>query len=207
MTYPRTLVTAPAFEPIELSEAKDHLELTGITAHDTKVGAFIVAARVHTETVCDRALISQTWDVYPQCWPCNGEIKMPLGRLLSVDAFEYTAADGTVTAWTVDGNNLEDADGAVMAHIDTSSDFGGKIVLAYQKTWPTATLKTSNPIRIRITVGYGEDAADVPAPLKAYMMLKIGDMFAHRESTQTGTAQTVVELPFAESLLANFRIR
>lgn len=207
MIYPKTLVTGPEVEPFEVADIKLSSRVDG-AADDDLLADYILAARVHTEQITARALIAQAWDVFPQCWPGDGVIALPFGRLLSVDAFEYSPASGSAVAWDIaeGGNDLE-LDGEVVAHIDRSSDWGGRIVLAHGNTWPTATLKTSNPIRIRITVGYGEAATDIPGPVRTYVRLVVADLYENRESVQLGTGLTLVELPIAEALLANYRKR
>ncbi|HET9396876.1 MAG TPA: hypothetical protein VFO36_12545, partial [Nitrospiraceae bacterium] len=76
----RTLVTAPEEELITLAEAKDQLNELG-DDFDTTLNRLIPIAREHTEQVTGRALITQTWDVYPGGFPCGSTIYLPLGRL------------------------------------------------------------------------------------------------------------------------------
>lgn len=54
--------TAPSAEPVDLTTAKLHLRVTD-TAQDTLITAFITAARMHVEAVCQRALINQVWTI------------------------------------------------------------------------------------------------------------------------------------------------
>ena len=188
-----------------LAEAKGQLNELG-SDFDATIGAFVTVAREHTEIITDRALVSQTWDVYLGGFPCGTAIELPLGKLQTVDEFVIRYADGSEVEWTVnEDGDLEDSAG-VVAHVDNISHYGGKIRLAHGRSWPVGTLRTSNPIRIRITAGW-TNAAAVPSPIRQYILLVLSDLFENREKTVVGTAQTVVELPIAETLLANWRLR
>ncbi len=47
----------------------------------------------------NRALITQTWDMYLDAFPCgNGEIRMPFYPLQSVTAVQYYDTDGILRA-------------------------------------------------------------------------------------------------------------
>jgi uncharacterized phiE125 gp8 family phage protein len=203
----KSLVTGPAVEPVTLAELKQHLRETG-DDQNYSINFYITAAREHLETVCGRAFVSQTWDVFYSAFPCGGEcLQLPLGQLQSIDAFTYTDAGGSTTEWTVEGSDLQTEDGATVAHINTASHLGGMIVLPWAQVWPAATLKTVNPIAIRGTFGYGTQRLNVPSPLRQAIFLLAAHWYENREPIVTGTAQTVVTLPFAiDALIANYRI-
>lgn len=204
MIYPRKIQTAPAEEPISLSEAKLHCHIDH-TEEDALITSLVTAAREYVEQVTGRALITQTWDLYLPCFPC-GDIKLPFGGLQSVSMFEWTDSAGGTNAWTVSGGNLMDGS-TLMAHIDTVSE-PALIQLAYAMTWPTTTLKTSNPIHIRFTCGYG-DAADVPGPFKQAMLLLVEHFYRNRNAVVTGNNASADSKPLAlavDSLLANYRL-
>ena len=55
-----TLVTAPASEPVSLTEAKAHLRLDSAD-DDSLITALIRSARETAEAHMRRALVSQTW--------------------------------------------------------------------------------------------------------------------------------------------------
>lgn len=143
------IYTAPAAEPLHLTEAKLHLRLAAdaagavlYTSEDALLSSFIAAARQVAETETWKALVLQVWDMYLDCWPMSGEIKLPMPPLLAVDSVQYTASDGTV-------NTLA----ATEYTVDTAGT-PGRIVLGYGKSWPSSTLAPMNPIRIRFRCGY-----------------------------------------------------
>jgi uncharacterized phiE125 gp8 family phage protein len=70
--------------------------------------------------------------------------------------------------------------------------------------WP-ATADRPDAVRVTMTAGYG-GPADVPAPLRAAILLMTGDLYRFRESVAVGAA--VAELPVSTSvgaLIAPYR--
>jgi len=87
--------------------------------------------------------------------------------------------------------------------VDTDSTVG-KIVLPYAKVWPTATLYTVNPIKIRYVAGY----TTIPISIKQSMLLLIGHWYANREAVLVGQGTMSKEIEFAvKSLLSIDRMR
>jgi hypothetical protein len=81
----------------------------------------------------------------------------------------------------------------------------GIVTPAVGSYWP-GTVNVTNAVQISYTSGYGAAAA-VPAPIKAWMLLRIGALYENREEFLTGRSITVAELPFADGLLDPVRIR
>jgi len=193
--YPRKLITAPTSEPISLAEARAHLN-DPPPQDDALISAIISTARQWIEDVTGRLLMTQTWDVYLPAFPCDEDIDLPFGPLQSVTYLKYT-----------DSANAETTFSSAYYHVDTISE-PGEIVLAYQQVWPTATLKTSNPIVIRAVFGYAS-AALVPAPLRQAILLLIEHYYTNRGlvviSDRAGARD--VELPMSVSaLIAPYRL-
>ena len=179
---PATLVSAPAEEPVTVTEAKAHLRVDD-TNSDTLITSLIVAAREYAETFTRRALITQTWDWIADGFP--GTIVLPLPRLVSVTSITYIDSDGnsqTLAASTYT--------------VDTDSE-PGRIVPAFGKSWPV-TRAVFNAVTVRFVAGYGAAAA-VPQTIKQAMLLLIGHWYDHREAV--AHAQTVVEVPMAVDTL------
>ncbi len=183
----RTLVTAPSSEPLTTQEAKDHMGVT-ITDDDTRIDAFITAAREYVENVTNRALITQTWDLFRDTFP--EVIEVPKAPLQSVTSITYTDTDG----------NAQTLASSVYT-ADTDSD-PGRIYLAYLKSWPTIR-SIRHAITIRIIAGYGAASA-VPQPIKQAMLLLIGESYREAEAS---APVTLAKIPYGvESLLAPYRI-
>lgn len=181
--YPRQLITAPTQEPVSLLELREQMQMP--TEEDNAlIESYAKAAREYVEGISWRALVTQTWDIYPPCF--NGDrFRLPFGRLQSVTYVKFTDTSDTQT--TVSSGDY---------HVDTVSE-PGQIVLAYGKSWPTATLRTVNPIVIRAVFGYGL-AADVPQIFKDAIRLLAAHRYSNREpvvvSDRAGVREQ--ELPF-----------
>lgn len=180
------LATAPATEPVSSSEAKAHLRVTG-SGDDTYIGALITAARQLAEQKCNRALITQTWDLVLDAWPCDGVVQIPLGGVTAVSSVKVH--DGT-SLQTVSSSLYQVAVTGVLA----------RVVPVWGTLWPTPADRLE-PIEIRFVAGYA-DAASVPAAIKQWMLLQIGHLYEHRESASDFQ---VYATPFIDGLLDPYR--
>jgi uncharacterized phiE125 gp8 family phage protein len=185
----RTLVTAPASEPISLSEAKDHLRVTS-TDDDTYITSLIKVARQHVEVVTSRALITQTWDYFLDSF--SDEMEIPKAPLQSVTSIKYIDTDG----------NTQTLSTSVYT-VDADSD-PGKVLLAYNQSWPSVR-SVNHAVTIRFDAGYGA-ATDVPEPIRQAMLLLIGHYYENRQQVIVGTI--TASLPMAvDALLAPYKVR
>ena len=195
------LITAPAVEPISLTEAKAHLRINH-TDQDTLIELYIKAATAYVDGengFLGRALVTQTWELVIDEFPTEGEILLPLPPLQSVTSIEYD-----------DGDGLPQTLATSEYTVDTVSEPGW--VTFGEGGWPT-TFDGINAVRIRYVAGYSPSSdsppdltANVPASIKAAMLLLIGSMFANREQTIVGVIAS--QLPFGvEQLLRPYRIQ
>lgn len=169
--------TAPAVEPITTAEAKTHLRITH-SDEDTYINTLIGAARQWCERFTWRKFINQTWKMFLDDWPSGDYIQIPFGSLGSVTHLKYYDTDGDATTWS-NTNYITDTDSAL-----------GRIVLAYDKVWPTTTLYPSNPIEVQFVCGYGDDGSSVPDPIIHAMQIMIADMYENREDSVVGLMET-----------------
>ena len=188
-----TLVTAPIGSVVDLETMKNHLRVDH-DIDDFYIETLTASALTCVESITNRKLLTQTWTAYADEWPSDDQFKIPYGRLQSVTSLIYLDEDGT-------SNTVDSGDYIV----DILSD-PGRVVLGHNKSWPTESLYPSNPIRITYICGYGV-AADVPAPIKAAMMLMVGDAYANRESIIVGQGQTIQVIPnYLQNLLGSYRL-
>lgn len=184
------LITAPATEPVTLAEAKTHLNAVG-TDDDTYITALIVAAREAAETVTERVLMTQTWELALDTFPDALElIRVPVQ---SVTSITYDDADGVATVLGASAYSLDTADDAGFAYI----------VPAYNTQWPV-TQDAINAVRVRFVAGYASAAA-VPQQVKQWMLLRIGLLYKHREDVVV-TGVSIAKVPYLDSLLDGCRI-
>lgn len=211
----RTLVTPPALEPITLDDAKTHVRADlSSTAEDGLLTVLIAAARGWAEGYTNRALITQTWretfDRFPSAcltapwretphWPYRHAdhhfdgvtLRLGLAPVLSLSSVKYIAADGTSITLASD------------QYVTDLSALPAKLTPAYGVTWPT-TRDQPNAVTVEYVAGYGPAALDVPAAIRAAILLMLGDLYANRERQIVGTITT--ENPAAAALLGPYRV-
>jgi uncharacterized phiE125 gp8 family phage protein len=178
-----TLVTPAAATPVTLTEARAHCRAD--SADDTMLQIYLDAAVAHVdgaEGVLGRCLVTQTWDYSLDCFP--EEITVPLPTLQSVTSVKYYDVDGVEQ--TITSSNYIVA-GQRIAPIETFD-------------WPDIDTERPYPITVRFVAGYG-DAAEVPAAIKAAILLLTGDLYANREAG----GEAVVENPATKRLLGPFK--
>jgi uncharacterized phiE125 gp8 family phage protein len=196
-----SLVTGPALDPVSLAEAKAHCRATS-TDEDGLIAGYILAARQHIETVCNRALITQTLDLFiDRDWPyffdfewrCNRRlIELPRAPAQSVTSISYVDSAGA--SQTLATNQYA---------VDVSTPIG-RIEPSYDVVWPTVR-NQAKAITVRFVAGYGSSPGSIPEPIRQAMLLLIGHWYEQRETVNVGNITG--ELPFATSaLLSPYRV-
>lgn len=168
-------VTAPTVEPVELLEAKAHLRVTA-TDEDSLIEDLVAVARQRLERATGRAFITQTHDYILDDFPSGTFMVLPRPPLISVTSVKYTpegAAESTFTS----SDYL----------VDTSSKFGGRIMLKRTASWPSDTLDVLNGVVVQFVAGYGPAATDVPEPLQQAVLIDLATLFENREDSVVGT--------------------
>ncbi len=162
---------------------------------DDLLTAIITAVRQHVESITKRVLITQTWDAFLDEFPDKNYIKLPFGNLQGIteSSFKYTNSAGVETIMVATTDFL----------VDTNSE-PGRIVLPYEKSWPSAVLYPVNPITFRFTCGYGTTAVSVKAGIRTAIKMFAADLYELRETQVIG--QTIMGNKAAENLLGPFRI-
>jgi uncharacterized phiE125 gp8 family phage protein len=152
-----SLVTAPTVEPISLIEAKASLKID--TDDDNEpLDALIRAARFRCETITGRQLMTATWELRLDAFPCSYVIEIPKPPLLSITSISYVDTAGATQVWN-SSNYLVDAPAGPFAGF-------GRVQPAYGISWPSTRSDTLNAVLIRFTAGYGAAAEAVPADIR-----------------------------------------
>jgi len=179
---------APAVTPVTLAEAKAHLRVDH-TDEDDLITALVGSATGQLDGwsgILGRCLITQTWR---QDMPSFCSVRLPFPNVQSVTV-AYTDTDGSAQTLAASSYHL------------VNDAIGGAVVLADGASWPD-TDPTPDAVRITLVAGYGL-AADVPAPIKAAILLHIGHLYANREAVDVG--QSVAAMPMAyDFLIAPYR--
>jgi uncharacterized phiE125 gp8 family phage protein len=147
-----TLITPPDGEPVVATEAIDHLRLEADTEEDALIASLVTSAREIIETQTGRALITQTWELTLDRFPCGTvgygaswvrttQIQLPKPPIQSVTSVKYIDTDGVLqtlasTEYTVDTTSMR-----------------GRIVPAWGKVWPSTRdviNAVTDPVRRRL---------------------------------------------------------
>lgn len=156
------LITGPTVEPVTLEEAKAQCRVDAdITSDDDLIESLIAAARETAEHETGRALIAQTWERVVDAFP-SAEIELGMPTVMSVVSINYVDING-------DTQTMDAADYSLDADL-------GFVLPAINTVWPE-TLDTANAVRVQFIAGYGDEDGEVPASIKAWLLLKISSLY------------------------------
>jgi uncharacterized phiE125 gp8 family phage protein len=194
-----TLVTPPTLDPISLSEAKAHLNVS-ISEDDGLIAGSIIAARQYVELITRRALMRQTWLATWDGWPvaCVNGVRrhrfvLPRPPLVSVTSVGYIDLNGDDQTLTTDQFKSLKLDTGEWA-IDPK----------YGITWPSVRAESAS-VSVTFVAGYGSSPGDVPEPLRQAMRLLIGHCYENREAVVVGIESSPLALA-VDSLVFPYRV-
>ena len=203
---PLQLITPPAQEPVSLAEAKLHLRVD-FPDDDALIVAMIAAARHHAEMLTRRQFITARWKLVLDCFPGVGgmgvqvgdpfvlpghALLLPRSPLQTVLAIDYLDTGKVL-------QTLPETDYVVDAACEPA-----RITPVAGATWP-GTLPQIAAVSVIFDAGYGT-AADVPEGIKAWIKLRIGSLYEHREDFALITRGRIEALPFVDGLLDPYRV-
>lgn len=157
------LVEPPDVEPLSATEAKTRLGI-GSEVSETTMNSFIKAARQKLDGpdgLLQRALNTQTWKLLLPGFSCE-PILIPLPPLISITSVKYY--DGSGVLQTIDPTGYEILQGQRPALVPIA---GG--------SWP-GTQHRFGAVEITFIAGYGDEAADVPEPIRSAIALLVSHM-------------------------------
>jgi uncharacterized phiE125 gp8 family phage protein len=185
------LTAPPAAEPISLAEAKAHLRIDA-DDENPMLTALIIAARMFVERTLGLALITQSWSYFLDFWPRAGCITLPILPVQLVGAVKvHDGAGGSVT--------LDAASYAV--------DVLSPARLVLKGAVPATQARELNPFEVDFTAGYGDEADDVPGPIRHALKLLVAHWFERREVVVLGLGAQEVPATVAGLLLPYRRVR
>lgn len=170
-------------EPISLAEAKDHLRIIDDNSQDSVIDSLIKASRIHVEGLSGYSLVTQTWKVQFDKWPCE-YLQLPRRPIQSVTSVKYRGTDEVLVT--------------VSPSVYVFQRSSGRIYLGYSQVWPNAVLSPAYPVEVEMVAGYGDTGADVPSTLRQAILVALADLHANPEgdpkSALSAGAQRVVKM-------------
>jgi hypothetical protein len=220
MAVKRTL--PPATEPLTVDEMKRRLHIDQ-DDENSDIGDHIQQAREYAENFCQRALITQKWDLfldefpktsfvsYLTNWPMNDQYVPPIQEAprgytirLNGSAFEipFPPLQSVDSIKYFDSTGVEQTLDPSQYMVDIASEPG---MVAPITAWPT-TQNRMNAVKVSFTAGYGAPS-DVPASIRTWMKQRVGALFENREEVVIGARITSIDLPFVDLMLRPYRIQ
>lgn len=180
------LLVAPVAEPLGLVEAKSFLRVEH-EDDDVLIASLAAAARNHVEAMTRRGLMLQTWRITLDAWPPDGRIRPKIGPLRAVIAARVFDAAGNPA--------VIDAGGFA---VDTATD----VIALLRAPLPG---RARAGIEIDIEIGFGADAADVPAVLRQAMRTLVAHWYENRGLVAIGGRVAMMPLS-VHAMVSSFRV-
>ncbi len=193
------LMSGPAIEPLALAEMKEWLRLD-TADEDDLVSALIVSARLIVEASARRMLITQTWRMSLDRWPREPfddewfstrrkTIDIPFAPVQRVAQMSVVDATGTPVP---------------VAPAEFGVDLAPERARIYFNVDPPKPAPPLGGVAIDVVVGYGDQPASVPEPLRLAIRLLVARWFENRGDVEADAAADRLPGPVG-ALVAPFR--
>lgn len=196
---------APSTTPVSLEEAKAHLGITD--NHDDQIIEGMIAAATTyldgRDGIVGRAILTQTWrEDFSGFSECGWDAYYGYVMRLSVPPVQ------SITSITYfDANNVSQTVSASIYRLLTDR-VGPYVALKPAipaNSWPFAYYSREDAVSITYVTGMATLAKDVPAPIRAAILMLLGSLYENREEVVLGN-MAAVAMPFgATALLASYR--
>lgn len=178
----------PVAPPLTLAETLEHLhEDAGVA--DAYIESLIKVACEACENRTERTLINTPWRLTVDAFP--GAFKLFNPPVIAVQSVQFIDESGAPQ--TLDPQDYQ---------LDNVSE-PGYLMPGFGKAWP-ASRPTPNAVVVTYTAGYGSTPADVPNPLRQWMLLAITEMYRTRGASGE---KPMVRHGFVDGLLDYYRMR
>ncbi len=182
---------------VSVDDVKSHLRIES-TKEDYLLQSYIKAAQSYVENYCKRSLIPKTYVMKIDDFPSCGIIEVPFPPLSTSStniSINYTNASGVYTSLS-----------STYYSIDYYSS-PGRIILNKDLSWPE-TYNHYQDVTIQYVAGYPLDntstGGTTPDAIKQWIMMRVGQMYEHREPVITGAAFNPLQRTFVDGLLDEF---
>ena len=182
-----TRIAPPVNSPVSLADLKAHLRITS-DDEDALIGACLDAAVavLDAQGWLGRGIITQTWsESFPSQTFAGLRLPLTLRQAVDLVAVDYRDADGVAQSATLADFTLYD---------------GAENPFVLSDAWPTVGV-FPDALTVTYRVGFGENAADVPAPICQAIKLLAAHYFEIREPVVIGAV--VSSVPLSVDALCN----
>ncbi|MFW2829881.1 head-tail connector protein [Sphingomonas sp. ID0503] len=176
------VVTPPEdFSVVTMERAKAHLNREGVDGDDALIAAMIAGAVASVDGPSGwlgRSLGRQQLEARFDGFDC-GSLRLPYGPVRQIVSVSY-----------IDGNGVAQTIAA-----DQYELLGPSLMPVFGAAWPVPRWQRES-VRVRYWAGYDEEMP-VPANAVSAILLMIGDLFKHRETT---TVSQIAQTPMSASV-------
>ncbi len=191
------VITPATGEPVTVDDVRSHLRIDS-TDDDYLLAIYIKSARQYAENYTGRAFMPQTLQLRIDQFPTGGIIELPKPPLsTNTTDVAITFLDGA------SGNSTTLS--STYYTVDSHSE-PGRVLLNKDLTWPDE-YNFPHAVRVQYKAGYPLDSSatggTVPEAVKQWIMVRVGQMYEHREPILTGKDAFVTDIPrdFVDGLL------
>lgn len=187
--YRTKVIVPPTAEPVSLAEARAHLR-DPATVDNALIELYISAARTWCEEYVSGAFMVQTIRQDMGHLP-NDVFLLARNPVQSIESIEYFDEDDVLQTLSTDLYNLD------------SVGSSARVIRQWDEAWPS-TSRRGDAVQVTYIAGYpvgspADDPQNVPATIRAAVLLVLGDLYENRENTLVGTS--AIELPIAAKML------
>lgn len=183
------IITPPQSEPVTADDVKTSARVDG-AEFDAILQTIIPAARAAAEHETGRRLITQTVELTLDAFPAL-EIDLRLPDVQGVASVKYIAESGAQV--TLPSS----------AYVLDADSMTGWLLPDAGTQWPAAMAGVANAVRVRYVVGFGAEAAAVPAAIRQWIIAQAVQMLQAPDALM---AQTQRAAPYIDRLLDPYRI-
>lgn len=176
-----TLVTAPSITPIDLEDVQRWAKVFD-EYEDNAIRLLIDSAVEYTQKLLDRQLISQTWKLELDGFPCDYNFNHPLWPLGSTAEIEIAKKPvSSITSITyIDSDGDTNTLSSSLYQLDTSST-PARVKPTAGNSWPSTKSDTYSTVTVTFVTGYGSTKASVPANIREALLIYVAHAFESRD--------------------------
>ena len=182
------MIEAPIAEPVSLDEAKRWLKVETEDENEI-ILTLITSARLYIEQVTQRLLIQQAWKVIFSDLDRQGSYLIPLSPVLHLIALNLRYSDDSETALNVSNLRL--------------TKHGEDASILIPQSYRTMLIKDAR-FELDISLGYGPNGHDVPAPIRTALFMLVAYWYENRGDYSNYVNLAQIPSPIT-SLLAPFK--
>lgn len=170
-------------QPVTLDEAKRHVGAVGFTSDDADIEGFIKSATGYLEKLLGTALVKQSWRQDLSCFPSR--FYLTPFPIISLTSVQYRADDATLPL--------------AAQEFGLYTDMTGPFIQFFSKSLPRTD---DRPDSVQITYESGFEPDQLPAALKAAILIHVGYLYGHRGQPEM---PTIEDIPAYQMLVWPYR--